>query len=184
MTPRDTAPETYAIDEPVSSTTGTPASERPAEQPNYEERTDEPVLVYFQEIRTVPLLDRKGEVEIAKRIEQAEKDRLLHALGTPFIAHKLLARLQDGELALEDVCELPDDMELSAAGGHLEEVRAALASCDPCEPAGAYTQATAVCEVAAPVATEEVLQRLQNLHFKTGLLQEGRGRCPRSTTRR
>ena len=85
---------------------------------------------------------------------------------------KLLARLQDGELALEDVCELPDDMEHAAVSGHLEEVRAALASCDPCEPAGASTQATAVCEVAAPVATEEVLQRLQNLHFKTGLLQE------------
>ena len=166
-----TVPETYAVDETVSSSTGTSVNERPAEQPSYEERTDEPVLVYFQEIRTVPLLDRKGEVEIAKRIEQAEKDRLLHALGTPFIAHKLLARLQDGELALEDVCELPDDMEHSA-GGHLEEVRAALASCDPCEPAGASTQATAVCEVAAPVATEEVLQRLQNLHFKTGLLQE------------
>ena len=29
-----------------------------------------------------------------------------------------------------------------------------------------------MCEVATPVATEEVLQRLQNLHFKTGLLQE------------
>ena len=168
-----TVPETYAIDEPVRGNADTPASERRAEPgPSYEERTDEPVLVYFQEIRTVPLLDRKGEVEIAKRIEQAEKDRLLHALGTPFIAHKLLARLQDGELALEDVCELPDDMEHSAASGHLQEVRAALASCDPCEPAGASTQAIAVCEVAAPVATEEVLQRLQNLHFKTGLLQE------------
>ena len=123
-------PESYAIDEPVSNNAGPPASEQPSgPEPNYEERTDEPVLVYFQEIRTVPLLDRKGEVEIAKRIEQAEKDRLLHALGTPFIAHKLLTRLQDGELALEDVCEFPDDTEY-AASDHLEEVRATLASCD------------------------------------------------------
>ena len=167
-----TVPETYAIDEPVRGNTDTPASERRAEpEPTYEERTDEPVLVYFQEIRTVPLLDRKGEVEIAKRIEQAEKDRLLHALGTPFIAHKLLARLHDGELALADVCELPDDMAYSASE-HLDEVRAVLASCDPCEPVGASTQTTAVCEIAAPVATEEALQRLQNLHFKTSLLQE------------
>ena len=166
------ASESYAIDEPVSSSADAPASEQPAgPEPSYEERTDEPVLVYFQEIRTVPLLDRKGEVEIAKRIEQAEKDRLLHALGTPFITHKLLTRLQDGELALEDVCELPDDTEHSASG-RLEEVCAALASCDPCEPAGASAQATAVCEVAVPVATEEALQRLQSLHFKTSLLQE------------
>ncbi len=167
-------PESYAIDEPVGSNAGAPANERPSESgPNYEERTDEPVLVYFQEIRTVPLLDRKGEVEIAKRIEQAEKDRLLHALGTPFIAHKFLTRLQDGELALADVCELPDDMEHSASD-HLDEVCAALASCDPCEsgPMGATTQAATVCGLAAPVATEEVLQRLQNLHFKTSLLQE------------
>ena len=167
-----TVPESYVIDEPVSNAAGPPASEQPSgPEPNYEERTDEPVLVYFQEIRTVPLLDRKGEVEIAKRIEQAEKDRLLHALGTPFIAHKLLTRLQDGELALEDVCVFPDDMEY-AASDHLEEVRATLASCDPCEPVGASTPATAVFEVATPVATEEVLQRLQSLHFKTSLLQK------------
>ena len=167
-----TVPESYGIDEPASNNAGPPASGQPSgPEPNYEERTDEPVLVYFQEIRTVPLLDRKGEVEIAKRIEQAEKDRLLHALGTPLIAHRLLTRLQDGELALEDVCELPDDME-AAAGDHLEEVRATLASCDPYEPVGASTPTTAVFEVAAPVATEEVLQRLQSLHFRTSLLQE------------
>ena len=167
-----TVPESYAIDEPVSNNAGPPASEQPSgPEPNYEERTDEPVLVYFQEIRTVPLLDRKGEVEIAKRIEQAEKDRLLHALGTPFIAHKLLTRLQDGELALEDVCEFPDDMEY-AASDHLKEVRATLASCDPWGPVGASTPAGAMFEVTAPVATEEVLQRLQGLHFKTSLLQE------------
>jgi RNA polymerase sigma factor (sigma-70 family) len=166
-------PESCVIDERVSGSTDAPVSERPSEpEPNYEERTDEPVLVYFQEIRTVPLLDRKGEVEIAKRIEQAEKDRLLHALGTPFIAHKLLIRLQDDELALKDVCELPDDTAQLTAHDHLDEVRAVLASCDPCEPAGASIQATAVCETAASVATEEVLQRLRDLHFKTSLLQE------------
>lgn len=166
--------ESYTIDEPVSNSASVPASEQPAgPEPTYEERTDEPVLVYFQEIRTVPLLDRKGEVEIAKRIEQAEKDRLLHALGTSFIAHKLLTRLQDGDLALEDACELPDDAEHSAVSDHLEEVCAALASCDFYDPAPVKgtTQATAMCDV-APVATEDVLQRLQNLHFKTSLLQE------------
>lgn len=58
-------------------------------EPSYEDKTDEPVLVYFQEIRSVPLLDRDGEVEIAKRIEQAERDRLISALRGPTLLRTL-----------------------------------------------------------------------------------------------
>ena len=75
------------------------------------------------------MLDRKGEVEIAKRIEQAEKDRLLHALGTPFIAHRVLTRLQDGELDLRGVCDMPDDVEFIASE-HMDEVCEVLETCD------------------------------------------------------
>ena len=91
-------PESFGIDEPVRETSARSNDQPSQPETQYEDRADEPVLVYFQEIRTVPLLDRKGEVEIAKRIEQAEKDRLVHALGTPFIAHRVLTRLQDGQL--------------------------------------------------------------------------------------
>ena len=167
------APESYGIDEPVRETRSR-ASDQPSQpETHYEDRADEPVLVYFQEIRTVPLLDRKGEVEIAKRIEQAEKDRLLHALGTPFIAHKLLTRLQDGGLGLRSVCDLPDDAEFTASE-HLDEICEVLETCDSAAagPVGACEQGTAVCEVAAPVTAEDALQRLQGLHFKTTLLQE------------
>ncbi len=72
----------------------------------YEDKTDEPVLVYFQEIRSVPLLDRKGEVEIAKRIEKGEMDRLVCALQSPLIGRRLTVlydRLRQGEVAIEDV---------------------------------------------------------------------------------
>jgi RNA polymerase primary sigma factor len=169
-----TVPESYGIDEPARD-----ASARASGQPSqpethyYEDRADEPVLVYFQEIRTVPLLDRKGEVEIAKRIEQAEKDRLLHALGTPFIAHRVLTRLQDGELDLRAVCDMPDDAEFTASE-HLDEICEVLESCDttPAGPVSASELGTAVCEVAAPVTAEDALQRLQGLHFRTTLLQE------------
>ena len=56
---------------------------------SYEEKADEPVLVYFQEIRSVPLLDRSGEVEIAKRIEAAERERLVCALQSPLVIQYL-----------------------------------------------------------------------------------------------
>lgn len=74
----------------------------------YEDKTDEPVLVYFQEIRSVPLLDRKGEVEIAKRIEQAETDRLVCALQSPLIGNRLMAlyaQLERGELTIADLSD-------------------------------------------------------------------------------
>src|SRR5215831_2242214 len=77
-----------------------------APEPSYEEKTDEPVLVYFQEIRSVPLLDRKGEVEIAKRIEQAEMERLVFALQSPLVMSRLeriRTGLQQGEITLAEV---------------------------------------------------------------------------------
>ena len=79
---------------------------------SYEEKADEPVLVYFQEIRSVPLLDRSGEVEIAKRIEIGREERLVCALQSPLVVGYLdtiLKRLQEqGEPALEEISEEPD----------------------------------------------------------------------------
>src|SRR5919197_4255899 len=74
-------PEKYGLEEAEPGDEEVAENERSAApEPSYEEKTDEPVLVYFQEIRSVPLLDRNGEIEIAKRIEQAEIDRLACAL--------------------------------------------------------------------------------------------------------
>ena len=162
-------PESFGMDEPARETSARVNDQPSQPETQYEDRADEPVLVYFQEIRTVPLLDRKGEVEIAKRIEQAEKDRLLHALGTPFIAHRVLTRLHDGELDLRGVCNLPEDAEYTA-DEHLGEICEVLESCDATVtgPVAVSEQGTAVCEVTAEVA----LQRLQGLHFRTSLLQE------------
>src|SRR5688572_517298 len=70
----------YSLEETEEEVEDTPAASNASEPETiYEDKTDEPVLVYFQEIRSVPLLDRDGEVEIAKRIEQAEMDRLVCA---------------------------------------------------------------------------------------------------------
>ncbi len=44
------------------------------------EKTNDPVRMYLREMGTVPLLTRKGEVSIARRIERGER-RVLNALS-------------------------------------------------------------------------------------------------------
>jgi RNA polymerase primary sigma factor len=46
--------------------------------------TNDPVRVYLREMGQVSLLDREGEVAIAKRIEAGEDDQAVAVLGTPF----------------------------------------------------------------------------------------------------
>src|SRR5262245_6438810 len=99
-------PEKYGLDEAESGDEEVSENERSsAPEPSYEEKTDEPVLVYFQEIRSVPLLDRKGEVEIAKRIEQAEMENLvfeLQSLIMVSIISIIRRRLLNGNLSFAE----------------------------------------------------------------------------------
>jgi RNA polymerase primary sigma factor len=150
-----------------------PAAEQDS---GYEEKTDEPVLVYFQEIRSVPLLDRNGEIEIAKRIEQAEIDRLACALQNSRVIRFLemvREKLQQGELTLEEVseeskkmlCEPPERSErLQLLLGTLAEM----------------TQRTTGSKRSAKTALPTVtrgdalgfLERLQVLNFKVTLVED------------
>jgi RNA polymerase primary sigma factor len=157
-----------------------------APEPSYEEKTDEPVLVYFQEIRSVPLLDRKGEVEIAKRIEQAEMEHLTFALQSPLLVNILSIirlRLQRGELSLADVSE-ESDKGPGESEEQLQQVLEALAefAMQPCA-------AELASEAQRSAVAERLLKRLKSLNFKTSLLQdileEARLRCQAvSMTRR
>jgi hypothetical protein len=55
-----TLPEKYGLDEVESGDEEVSENDRSsAPEPSYEEKADEPVLVYFQEIRSVPLLIAK-----------------------------------------------------------------------------------------------------------------------------
>jgi len=57
--------------------------------------TNDPVRVYLREMGQVSLLTREGEVEIAKRIEAGEHDKVRAALGNGFGLRRLLD-LADG----------------------------------------------------------------------------------------
>lgn len=142
-------------------------------EPTYEDKTDEPVLVYFQEIRSVPLLDRDGEVEIAKRIEQAERDRLICALQGPTLLRTLAgirSRLQAGELMLAEVVDLPEMMSLDDAA-HTAQVQAAFnVFMQYISPEGQAPVART--RAVRPDTAEAFVDRLKGLGFKLSLLQD------------
>src|SRR5215813_3720449 len=163
-------PEKYGLDEAEPGDEEVSENERSsAPEPSYEEKTDEPVLVYFQEIRSVPLLDRKGEVEIAKRIEQAEMERLVFALQSPLLLSILgiiRTRLQQGEITLAEVSEEAEKLPTEPAE-HLANLLDALAEFGP-KPASS----TARGKERNGVVADELLKSLKSLNFKISLLQE------------
>ena len=55
------------------------------------ERTDDPVRMYLREMGSVSLLTREGEVEIAKRIEDGERDVASVILNTPITVKEVLS---------------------------------------------------------------------------------------------
>jgi len=163
-------PEKYGLDEAEPGDEEVPENDRSAApEPSYEEKTDEPVLVYFQEIRSVPLLDRKGEVEIAKRIEQAEMERLVFALQSPLLMGKLeniRTRLQQGEITLAEVSEEAEKLPADPAE-HLAHLLDALAEfgLKPSSPAARGKERNGV-------VADGLLKNLKSLNFKISLLQD------------
>ena len=164
--------EKYTLDEAEEGEEALPERRHSnAPEPTYEEKTDEPVLVYFQEIRSVPLLDREGEVEIAKRIEQAEMERLVYALQSPILARKLAedcARLQAGELTVADVTEVPEGFDMSSAKHEKALLQTLTTFTQSVCATPAKTADDASCTATAAIT--DFLERLKALHFKFSLL--------------
>ncbi len=80
-------------------------------------RTTDPVRMYMREMGSVELLTRKGEIDIAKRIESNIRDMLDALSKYPMCAEKILKAFQkmdDGEGKLADVIQGfidPNDLE-------------------------------------------------------------------------
>ena len=77
------------------------------------EKTGDPVRMYLREMGTVPLLDREGEVEIARRIEQGEWLVYESLCDNPVVLRELL-RLhelsQKGKITLEEAGDADDEL--------------------------------------------------------------------------
>jgi RNA polymerase primary sigma factor len=141
----------------------------------YEDKTDEPVLVYFQEIRSVPLLDRKGEVAIAKRIEQAGVDRILCALQHPWMIRKLLqlhARMLAGDVPLEQLSEQAGKAEDGDAAGQAEAIVAALTTFVHKAQEALDRPTKNACAGVSVADTKALYLQLQTLNFNCLLFDE------------
>jgi RNA polymerase primary sigma factor len=81
----------------------------PREVEDGEEKLDDPVRIYLMQMGEIPLLTRKGEIQAAKRIEQARR-RFRHAmLASHFVlqaAMGLAQRIKDGRLRLDRTVEV------------------------------------------------------------------------------
>jgi len=72
-------------------------------------RYDDPVRMYLREMGRVPLLDREGEVEIAKRIKAGERQICTALFRSTPIIKELLAmgvRLKQGKMRVEDFLQI------------------------------------------------------------------------------
>jgi RNA polymerase primary sigma factor len=75
-------------------------------------KTGDPVRMYLREMGTVSLLSREGEVEIAKKIEEGEKQVIGEALSCPLALRYILdlgAKLAGREIRVRDVIEDADE---------------------------------------------------------------------------
>src|SRR5512140_656003 len=78
-------------------------------------RTSDPVRMYLREMGSVSLLTREGEVEIAKRIEEGERDVASVILNTPITVKEVLSlgdRLRKFQMNAAEISKEIEEEEL------------------------------------------------------------------------
>ncbi len=76
------------------------------------EKTNDPVRMYLREMGTVKLLDREGEVRIAKRIEQGEAKIYQALANNPIVLEEILKLLENAgrdTRIVEELVNAPDE---------------------------------------------------------------------------
>ena len=75
------------------------------------DKTTDPVRMYLREMGTVPLLNREGEIELAKRIERGQSTAIRALSRSPLVVNELVrlaGDLEAGRLNVREVLQLPD----------------------------------------------------------------------------
>jgi len=78
------------------------------------EKTNDPVRMYLREMGTVKLLDREGEVRIAKRIEQGEAKIYQALANNPIVLEEILKLLENAgrdSRMVNELVNIPEDAE-------------------------------------------------------------------------
>ena len=89
-------------------------------------KAKDPVLIYLKEMRSLPLLTREGEVEIAKRIERGKRDVLSVVLNCPIGIREIInlgGALHAGEIEIREVTNEVDDEETDVEKEQLQKKR-------------------------------------------------------------
>ena len=89
-------------------------------------KTDDPVRMYLREMGTVSLLSREGEIEIAKRIEDGQKEIAKVMYSMPAALRELISlgdKLKKGRLSVRDIVHTYEEEFEEIADVNEEELR-------------------------------------------------------------
>ena len=135
--------------------------------PEAPDNTTDPVRLYLQEMGTVPLLTRQGEIDIAKRFEGGHL-RVLKAISrSPIVIQELMrisAELTRGVRSIKDLMvfdeeAITDDILLTRAKTTVEHIEAM---------AGHYKKAQAAKEKLAGIDQKKHPKRCRRCRWKAG----------------
>ncbi len=106
-------------------------------------KSNDPVRMYLRKMGSVSLLTREGEVEIAKRIEEGEKEVLAAVLSSSIAIHEILdlgERLRKGKIRVREIVkdageEQQPEREEEEVEEEVPEVEGAAESAPPAEGA-------------------------------------------------
>ena len=76
------------------------------------DKTNDPARLYFREMGSIPLLNREGEIEIAKRIEHGQKAVLKALYRSRLAVREILSlgdRLREKQISIRDVVAFNDE---------------------------------------------------------------------------
>ncbi|GAM09532.1 RNA polymerase sigma factor RpoD [Geobacter sp. OR-1] len=89
-------------------------------------RTSDPVRMYLREMGSVSLLTREGEVEIAKRIEDGERDVASVILNTPITVKEILSlgdKLRKAQILPAEISKEVEEEELEEDEEDVHQIR-------------------------------------------------------------
>ena len=89
-------------------------------------RTSDPVRMYLREMGSVSLLTREGEVEIAKRIEEGEKEVASVILNTPITVKEVVTlgeRLRKSQISAAEISKEVEEEELEEGEEDVQKTR-------------------------------------------------------------
>ena len=145
-------------------------------------RTTDPVRMYMREMGKVGLLDKKEEIEIAKRIEDGLKHMVQAISACPGIIDDLMQmgdKVKNGELSVDEfvdgLIDIEAEKELNEALGMNEDDSSSDDSADSEDDDESSDNGKGMSSEDLKILTDEVLKRFKKIntaHKKLSLLRE------------